>query len=130
MIKHEQQAGVLKIVFDRPEKKNSFTGAMYRTLREVLIAGDLDPAVKVILLSGAGNIFSAGNDIQDFINSPITLEDAPPITLLRTLAELKKPLIAAVDGFAVGIGSTLLFHCDLVYAQKDARFIFPFIALH
>ena len=129
MIEHQQQEGILKIVFNRPEKKNSFTSAMYRELREVLIAADLDPEVKVILLSGAGNTFSAGNDIQDFINSPITLEDAPPINLLRSLAELKKPLIAAVDGFAVGIGSTMLFHCDLVYAQKGARFIFPFVAL-
>jgi len=129
MIEHQQQEGILKIVFNRPEKKNSFTSAMYRELREVLIAADLDPEVKVILLSGAGNTFSAGNDIQDFINSPITLEHAPPINLLRALAELKKPLIAAVDGFAVGIGSTMLFHCDLVYAQKAARFIFPFVAL-
>jgi len=89
MIEHQQQEGILKIVFNRPEKKNSFTGAMYRELRELLIAGDQDPAVKVILLSGAGNTFSAGNDIQDFINSPITLEDAPPLIYLGLLQSSK-----------------------------------------
>lgn len=129
MIHHHQEHGILKIKLNRPEKKNAFTSAMYRDLRKVLIDGDTDPRIKVILISGAGNAFSAGNDLADFINSPITHDDAPPINLLNALALLKKPLIAAVDGVAVGIGATMLFHCDLVYAQKDARFIFPFVSL-
>ena len=129
MINHHLEDGILKIVLNRPEKKNAFTNSMYRELTQILSEGDQSPQVKVMLISGAGNTFSAGNDIADFMKSPITHEDAPPINLLKALAGLTKPLIAAVDGVAVGIGATLLFHCDLVYAQKDARFIFPFVSL-
>ena len=129
MINHHLTEGILKIVLNRPEKKNAFTNVMYRELTQILSEGDQNPQIKVILISGAGNTFSAGNDIADFMQSPITHEDAPPIHLLKVLAGLTKPLIAAVDGVAVGIGATLLFHCDLVYAQKDARFIFPFVSL-
>ena len=129
MINHQLTDGILKILLNRPEKKNAFTNAMYRELTQILSEGDQNPHVKVMLISGAGNAFSAGNDIADFMKSPITHEDAPPINLLKVLASLSKPLIAAVDGVAVGIGATLLFHCDLVYAQKDARFIFPFVSL-
>jgi enoyl-CoA hydratase/carnithine racemase len=129
MINHQLADGILKIELNRPEKKNAFTNAMYRDLTQILSDGDQNPQVKAILISGAGNAFSAGNDIADFMKSPITHEDAPPINLLKALAGLTKPLIAAVDGVAVGIGATLLFHCDLVYAQKDARFIFPFVSL-
>jgi enoyl-CoA hydratase/carnithine racemase len=129
MINQHLVEGVLKIALNRPEKKNAFTNAMYRELTQILSDGDRNPQVKVILISGEGNAFSAGNDIADFMKSPITHEDAPPINLLKALAGLTKPLIAAVDGVAVGIGATLLFHCDLVYAQKDARFIFPFVSL-
>jgi enoyl-CoA hydratase/carnithine racemase len=116
MIKCEEKDGILKIEFSRPEKRNAFTVKMYRE-------------VKVILLHGAGDTFSAGNDLQDFLSSPILSEDAPALQLLRTIALLKKPLIAAVNGSAVGIGATMLFHCDLVYAQKEAKFIFPFVSL-
>lgn len=129
MIQHHQEDGILKIVLNRPDKKNAFTNVMYRDLTKALLDGDQDSKVKAILISGAGNAFSAGNDIADFMKSPITHEDAPPINLLNTLAKLSKPLIAAVDGVAVGIGATMLFHCDLVYAQKNARFIFPFVSL-
>jgi enoyl-CoA hydratase/carnithine racemase len=129
MIHHHLVDGILKIVLNRPEKKNAFTNAMYRELTQILSEGDQNPQVKVILISGAGDAFSAGNDIADFMKCPITHEDAPPINLLKVLAGLTKPLIAAVDGVAVGIGATLLFHCDLVYAQKNARFIFPFVSL-
>ncbi|MBU3539313.1 enoyl-CoA hydratase [Polynucleobacter sp. UK-Gri1-W3] len=129
MINHHLEDGVLKILLNRPEKKNAFTNAMYRELTQILSDGDQNPQVKVMLISGAGNAFSAGNDIADFMKSPITHEDAPPINLLKVLAGLSKPLIAAVDGVAVGIGATLLFHCDLVYAQKEVRFIFPFVSL-
>ena len=129
MINHQLVDGILKIELNRPEKKNAFTNFMYRELTQILSEGDQNPQVKVMLISGAGNAFSAGNDIADFLQFPITHEDAPPINLLKALAGLSKPLIAAVDGVAVGIGATMLFHCDLVYAQKDARFIFPFVSL-
>jgi enoyl-CoA hydratase/carnithine racemase len=129
MIKCEEKDGILKIEFSRPEKRNAFTVKMYRDLKDTLIAGDLNSEVKVILMHGAGDTFSAGNDLQDFLSSPILSEDAPALQLLRTIALLKKPLIAAVNGSAVGIGATMLFHCDLVYAQKEAKFIFPFVSL-
>ncbi len=129
MINHQLTDGILKILLNRPEKKNAFTNAMYRELTQILSKGAQNPQVKVMLISGAGNALSAGTDIADFMKSPITHEDAPPINLLKVLAGLTKPLIAAVDGVAVGIGATLLFHCDLVYAQKNARFIFPFVSL-
>ena len=129
MINQQESRGILKIVFDRPDKKNAFTDAMYRDFKDALVAGDLNEEVKVILICGAGNTFTSGNDLQDFLNKPMTGDDAPPLELLRTLAQLKKPLVAAVNGFAVGIGATMLFHCDLVYAQKNAQFIFPFTSL-
>ena len=129
MIKCSHERGVQMIVMSRPDKKNAFTGPMYNLLREALIAADADPSVKVILLTGAGNAFSAGHDLQDFLNSPPESVDAPPFEFLNALAQVKKPVVAAVNGLAVGIGATLLFHCDLVFAQDTARFSFPFVAL-
>ena len=129
MINCSHERGVQIIVLSRPDKKNAFTGAMYNLLREALIAADADPSVKVILLTGEGNAFSAGNDLQDFLKFPPESVDAPPFAFLNTLAQVKKPVVAAVNGLAVGIGATLLFHCDLVFAQDTARFSFPFVAL-
>lgn len=129
MINSLLEDGVLKIQLNRPEKKNAFTREMYLELSKILRNGDENPEVKVFLIYGAGNAFSSGNDIADFMQSPISHENAPPIELLKTLATLKKPLIASVDGVAVGIGATMLFHCDLVYANQSARFIFPFVSL-
>jgi len=91
MINHHLTEGILKIVLNRPEKKNAFTNVMYRDLTQILSEGDQNPQIKVILISGAGNAFSAGNDIADFMQSPITHEDAPPIHLLKVLAGLTKP---------------------------------------
>ncbi len=129
MIKSSHDRGVQVIELNRPDKKNAFTGAMYDQLREALIAADADASVKVILLTGAGNAFSAGNDLKDFLQSPPESADAPPFAFLKALAGVKKPVVAAVNGVAVGVGVTLLFHCDLVYAQESARFAFPFVAL-
>ncbi len=117
MINSALEDGVLKIQLNRPEKKNAFTRKMYLELSKTLRDGDENSEVKVFLVYGAGNAYSSGNDIADFMTSPISHENAPPIELLKILAELKKPLIAAVDGVAVGIGATMLFHCDLVYAN-------------
>jgi enoyl-CoA hydratase/carnithine racemase len=102
---------------------------MYNQLREALVAADADQSVNAILLTGAGNAFSAGNDLEDFMKSPPESVDAPPFRFLNALAHLEKPVVAAVNGIAVGIGATLLFHCDLVFAQDSARFSFPFVAL-
>ncbi len=129
MIKISHERGVQIIELSRPDKKNAFTGAMYHQLREALVAADADQSVSVILLTGAGNAFSAGNDLEDFLNFPPENADAPPFRFLNALVRVEKPVVAAVNGLAVGIGATMLFHCDLVFAQDSARFSFPFVAL-
>ncbi|WP_418647683.1 enoyl-CoA hydratase [Thauera butanivorans] len=129
MIECSRQHGVQVIELNRPEKKNAFTGAMYDQLREALAAADADASVSVILLTGRGDAFSAGNDLQDFLKSAPDSVDAPPFHFLNALVRIRKPVVAAVNGLAVGVGATMLFHCDLVYAQDSARFSFPFVAL-
>jgi enoyl-CoA hydratase/carnithine racemase len=119
---------VARIVLNRPEKKNALTAQMYRQLGEALAAADADARVRAILLHGAADCFTAGNDLGDFLQRPAHGE--PPVAgLFRTLPGLTKPIVAAVGGPAVGIGSTLLLHCDLVYAAPNARFQLPFVPL-
>ena len=126
-------AGVLEIRFNRPGKKNAFTIPMYQGLVEALRRADADPAIRVVLLAGEGGAFSAGNDLQDFVNQPPDLgagpEPGPVMQFMRTLSALRKVLVAAVQGPAVGVGATLLLHCDLVLAAEDARLSLPFINL-
>jgi enoyl-CoA hydratase/carnithine racemase len=123
------EAGVQTITFNRVEKKNSITRAMYRELSDALDAASEDAAVRVVLLQGDITIFSAGNDIGDFLSGPPADDDAPAFRFLRTIAGFAKPLLAAVCGPAVGIGTTMLFHCDLVYAGDNAAFSMPFVNL-
>lgn len=123
------EAGVQTITFNRVEKKNSISRAMYRELSDALDAASQDPAVRVVLLQGDVTIFSAGNDIGDFLAGPPADDDAPAFRFLRTIAGFPKPLLAAVCGPAVGIGTTMLFHCDLVYAGDNAAFSMPFVNL-
>jgi enoyl-CoA hydratase/carnithine racemase len=119
---------VARIVLNRPEKQNALTAQMYRQLGEALAAADADARVRAILLHGAADCFTAGNDLGDFLQRPAHGE--PPVAgLFRTLPGLTKPIVAAVGGPAVGIGSTLLLHCDLVYAAPNARFQLPFVPL-
>ena len=123
--------GVHTIRFNRPAKKNALTAAMYAAINEALAKGEADPAVVAHLFAGSGGVFSAGNDIADFVTiakSGTGLE-GPVLDFIRLLPRVTKPMIAAVDGLAVGIGTTLLFHCDLVYATPQARFITPFLDL-
>lgn len=129
MINSSNDGSVCILELARPEKKNAFTAAMYEQLRDLLIAADANEAVTAILITGAGSAFSAGNDLEDFLKFPPVDEDAPPFSFLKALAQVRKPVIAAVNGLAVGIGATMLFHCDLVYAQSTARFSFPFVSL-
>ncbi|MGE5321656.1 MAG: enoyl-CoA hydratase [Actinomycetota bacterium] len=119
---------ILTIRMNRPEKKNALTRAMYIAMAEAIRDAEQDTTVRVILLTGTDDCFTAGNDIADFsVASP---DEAPvAIEYLRTLAAAKKPVIAAVAGFAVGIGATMLLHCDLVYAADTTRFQFPFVNL-
>ncbi|MBA3593744.1 MAG: enoyl-CoA hydratase [Polaromonas sp.] len=123
------EAGVMTITFNRPERKNSITSAMYAALADAMAAAEADASVRVVLLQGQESIFSAGNDIGDFLNKPPAGMDSPVFRFLRGIAAFPKPLIAAVCGPAVGVGTTLLFHCDLVYAGDNAAFSMPFVNL-
>ena len=123
------EAGVCTVTLNRLDKKNSLTRAMYGALSDVLDAAASDAAVRVLLLQGDATIFSAGNDIGDFLAAPPAADASPAMRFLRTIASFEKPLVAAVCGPAVGIGTTLLFHCDLVYAGDNAAFSMPFVNL-
>ena len=123
------EAGVCTVTLNRPERKNSITAAMYDALDQALVAAQKDPAVRVVVFQGSETIFSAGNDIGDFLANTPGGEGAPVFRFLHTLAAFPKPLLAAVCGPAVGIGTTMLFHCDLVYAGDNAAFSVPFVNL-
>lgn len=122
--------GVLHLVMDRPAKKNALTGAMYHALSDGLERAGATDAIRAVLISGAGDAFSAGNDVADFLASGAsTAADAPSVRFILALTRFAKPLVAAVQGNAVGIGTTMLLHCDLVFADETARFATPFSRL-
>ena len=121
--------GVFRIEMARPEKKNALTAEMYQTMADALASAEADPAARVILISGAGGNFTAGNDLADFVAKPPMDDSAPVFRFINGLASLQKPFVAAVEGVAVGVGTTLLLHCDLVYAGATARFALPFANL-
>jgi enoyl-CoA hydratase/carnithine racemase len=121
--------GILAITIDRPDKKNAMTAAMYAAIAEALAAGGRDPAVKVFLVQGGPGAFSAGNDLTDFLQHPPQSFDDPVFRFLQELRTAEKPLVAAVTGVAVGIGTTMLLHCDLVFAADNAKFALPFVNL-
>ncbi len=128
------EAAVTTITFNRADKKNSITEAMYAAMADALAAAEADPAVRVVVFQGDMAIFSAGNDIADFLQQSQggAREDAgerPVWRFLHAIAAFPKPLVAAVCGPAVGIGTTLLLHCDLVYAGDNAAFSLPFVNL-
>lgn len=124
-----QADGILTITFNRPDKKNALTSAMYATLADTLEAADSDAAVRVILFTGNGGAFTSGNDLQDFLNNPPQGDDTPVFRFLRAISTASKPMIAAVSGVAVGVGTTMLLHCDLVYAGESAKLSLPFVNL-
>lgn len=123
------EAGVMTLVFNRPEKKNALDRDMYRVLISALGAAANDASIRVVLFCGAGPDFTAGNDLADFRDFLENPEEFPALAFVRALAAFEKPMIAAVAGDAIGVGTTLLFHCDLVYASPDARLVMPFIDL-
>lgn len=127
----ERDGGVLVIRIMRPEKKNALTGAMYAALADALSAGDADDEVGAILIAGTPGAFTAGNDMKDFLAVAEAGADfgGPVLAFLRAIATVGKPLIAAVDGLAIGVGTTLLFHCDLVFASDQSVFRTPFTDL-
>ena len=121
--------GLLTLRLNRPEKKNALTRAMYSAMAEALLAADDEPEVRAVLITGGAECFTSGNDVADFLQAPPTSLDSPVFQFMRALFELKKPIVAAVAGPAVGIGTTLLLHCDLVYVSQDAKLKMPFVSL-
>ena len=126
----ESDGPVLGIAINRPEKKNALTAEMYDALAAAVEGAEADPAVRVVLLHGRGDSFTAGNDLLDFLQKPWSGQPMPPaVRFIHSVAYAKKPVIAAVQGLAVGVGTTILLHCDLVYAAEDATFMMPFVDL-
>ncbi|MGV3652998.1 MAG: enoyl-CoA hydratase [Noviherbaspirillum sp.] len=121
--------GILGIEFNRADKKNAITAAMYQALADVLEDAQDDGAVRVIVLSGKPEVFTAGNDLKDFLDNPPVSDAHPTLRFMRALRAADKPVLAAVAGAAIGIGTTMLLHCDMVYAADDAYFSLPFSQL-
>ncbi|MEZ4635522.1 MAG: enoyl-CoA hydratase [Caldilineaceae bacterium] len=128
-IKADYQDRVLILRINRVDKKNALTAEMYDALTAALDQAIDDPGVHVVLITGGESCFTAGNDIGDFIANPPVDANSPVMRFLRTLTAFPKPLVAAVNGVAVGIGTTMLLHCDLVYAGEGALFLLPFVDL-
>ena len=127
----ERDGARLRIRMNRPERRNAITVAMYAALADAIQSAARDQSIRLITLEGAGEDFTAGNDLADFLAEmpPAGTSDIPVWRLLRALAKNKVPILAAVHGNAVGIGTTMLFHCDLVIAEDGTRFVMPFVDL-
>ncbi len=128
-IGYQSDQGVATLTIDRPEKKNAITGDMYEALVAGLKRAGDDKSVRAVLITGAGNAFTAGNDLKDFSNPRFIQPDSPVLAFMHALAAFEKPVVVAVNGLAVGIGVTMLLHCDLVYAADNASFSMPFTSL-
>jgi enoyl-CoA hydratase/carnithine racemase len=129
-IEVERGDAVAQISINRPEKKNALTADMYRALSDAVESLEADSAIRVLLVCGRGEAFTVGNDLQDFMQKPWKGQAIPPaVRFIRAVAAAKKPIVAAVHGLAVGVGTTILLHCDLVYAAEDTKFMMPFINL-
>ena len=121
--------GVATIEIARPEKKNAITVAMYQAMADALVAANADAAVRAVLITGQPGIFTSGNDIEDFTQRPRGGLDSPVFQFMKALHGCGKPVVAAVTGAAIGIGTTMLLHCDLVYVSDEARLAMPFVSL-
>jgi len=125
----EREGGLLTLRLNRPDKMNALTRVMYSQMAEVLDAANEDRAVRAVLITGGAECFTSGNDVADFLQAPPTGMDSPVFQFMRALFDFGKPVVAAVAGPAVGIGTTLLLHCDLVYVSRDAKLRTPFVNL-
>jgi enoyl-CoA hydratase/carnithine racemase len=125
----ERAGSILRVTLNRPAKKNAMTSSMYLTFAEILNDAAKNEEIRVVLWSGAGDSFSAGNDIEDFLKNPPGPGESPQAQLASALLNFDKPLVAAVQGVAIGGGTTLLTHCDFVFAGESAKFQLPFINL-
>jgi enoyl-CoA hydratase/carnithine racemase len=128
-VRIEDRDGVRHVVLDRPAKKNALTRAMYAAIADAFEAAANDPLVGALLLRGEGGCFTAGNDLADFLEGPPPDDGVPVVRFLDAVASCPKPVVAAVEGLAIGVGTTILLHCDLVLAAPDARFRTPFADL-
>jgi enoyl-CoA hydratase/carnithine racemase len=125
----ERSESVLRVELNRPAKRNAMTASMYVTLAEAFIEAAKDERTRVVLWHGAGDSFCAGNDLEDFLNNPPGPGDSPQAQLMNALVDFDKPIVVAVQGAAIGGGTTMLTHCDFVYAGESAKFRMPFIDL-
>src|SRR5215510_12975810 len=125
----EREGAIQRIRINRPEKKNALTAAMYAAFAEAILGADRDPGVRVMLIGGAGDAFTAGNDLQDFLAHAPQGGPRPVLDFLQVFSHAAKPIVAAVHGVAVGVGTTMLAHCDLVYAAEGTKFSMPFVNL-
>jgi enoyl-CoA hydratase/carnithine racemase len=125
----ERSGNILSVQLNRPAKKNAMTSSMYITMAELLDGAAKDDQIRVVLWHGAGDSFSAGNDLEDFMKNPPGPGESPQARLMHALINFEKPLVAAVQGVAIGGGTTMLAHCDLVYAGESAKFQLPFVNL-
>jgi enoyl-CoA hydratase/carnithine racemase len=125
----ERSGSILRITLNRPARKNAMTSSMYVTLADLLNDAARDEQIRVVLWHGAGDSFSAGNDVEDFLKNPPGPGESPQARLMNALINFDKPLVAAVQGAAIGGGTTMLTHCDFVYAAESAKFQMPFINL-
>lgn len=124
-----REAGVEEIFFTRPEKKNALTLAMYDRAAEALLEASIDEDVRAVLIAGEGGHFTSGNDLLDFMSDPPKDEDSPVFRFLMALRRCSCPVVAGVNGYAIGIGTTMLLHCDLAWADDSANFRLPFVDL-
>jgi enoyl-CoA hydratase/carnithine racemase len=125
----ERSGSILRIQLNRPARKNAMTSAMYITMADLLNGAAKDDDIRVVLWHGAGDSFCAGNDVEDFLKNPPGPGESPQARLISALIDFQKPLVAAVHGAAIGGGTTMLTHCDFVYAGESAKFQMPFINL-
>jgi enoyl-CoA hydratase/carnithine racemase len=125
----ERSGSILRVELNRPTKRNAMTSSMYATLADVFNYAAKDERTRVVLWHGAGDSFSAGNDVEDFLKNPPGPGESPQARLMKALVDFDKPLIAAVHGAAIGGGTTMLTHCDFVYAGESAKFQMPFVNL-
>ena len=125
----KREGGVLTLTINRPERKNAFTEDMYRIMDTQVREAAQDASIRVLLIEGSPGIFSAGNDLDAFTRGPIDVQSAPVFQFLRAISVFPKPVVACVRGAAVGIGTTMLMHCDFVYANENSKFSMPFVSL-